>query len=66
MRNYPIVDNKYRQTITGEKNSLLELYKNVRNENSNEIGKLGGYLERALAYDAVWVMAYALDKTLKR
>jgi hypothetical protein len=45
---------------------LLEIYDKIDSEDSVEIEKLGGYLERALAYDAVWVMAYSLDKTLER
>lgn len=46
--------------------SLLDIYNKIENEHSNEIEKLGGYLERSLAFDAVWVMAYALNQTLKK
>jgi hypothetical protein len=41
---------------------LLDLYEKINDENSKGIPELGGYLERALAYDAVWVMAYTLKK----
>lgn len=46
--------------------TLLDLYEKIENENSKDIEKLGGHLERALAYDAVWVMAYSLNYTLKK
>lgn len=46
--------------------SLLDIYDRIENEYSNEIEKLGGYLERSLAFDAVWVMAYALNQALKK
>ena len=45
---------------------MLDIYDKIEDEHSEKIEKLGGYLERALAYDAVWVMAYSLDKTLKK
>lgn len=48
-----------------EMKSLMDIYDKIDNEQSNEIEKLGGYLERSLAFDAVWVMAYALNETLK-
>lgn len=46
--------------------TLYDLYEKIDNENSIEIEKLGGHLERALAYDAVWVMAYSLNHTLQK
>jgi hypothetical protein len=60
------VDYKYKQNAYTDKESLLDIYEKIDSEESVEIEKLGGYLERALAYDAVWVMAYSLDKTLER
>jgi hypothetical protein len=64
------IDYKYKpnthQAEKEEYKSLLEIYEKIDSEDSAEIEKLGGYLERALAYDAVWVMAYSLDKTLER
>ncbi len=46
--------------------SLVKTYENIANENSETIEKLGGYLERALAYDGVWVIAHSLNQTLKQ
>jgi hypothetical protein len=46
--------------------SLLDIYERIDSEESDEIEKLGGFLERSLAYDAVWVMAYSLNKTLNQ
>lgn len=46
--------------------TLLDLYEKIETENSKDIEKLGGHLERALAYDAVWVMAYSLNYILKK
>ena len=66
VRPFPIIDDKYKQAITYERNTLLELYKNIRGEKHQNIKKLGGYLERPLAYDAVWVLADALNKTLTK
>lgn len=62
------IDYKYAQTHSpaDENKSLYNLYEKIDNEASNEIEKLGGYSERALAYDAVWVMAYSLNKTLNQ
>lgn len=45
--------------------SLIDIYNKIESEHSEHIEDLGGHLERALAYDAVWVMAYSLDKTLQ-
>jgi hypothetical protein len=67
------VDYKYKQSSNqggmssdDEPESLLSIYQSIEDENSVEIEKLGGYLERALAYDAVWVMAYSLNRTLEK
>jgi len=46
--------------------SLVKTYENIANENSEKIEKLGGYLERALAYDGVWVIAHSLNRTLNQ
>lgn len=45
---------------------MFDIYEKIQDESSKEIENLGGYLERALAYDAVWVMAYSLNQTLNR
>jgi hypothetical protein len=45
---------------------MLEIYEKIDNENSELIDALGGYLERFLAYDAVWVMAFSLNHTLNQ
>ena len=66
IRPFPIVDEKYKSGNNYDKNSLIYLYKNLHSENYHEITKLGGYLERPLAYDAVWVLANALNKTLTK
>ncbi|CAF0750938.1 unnamed protein product [Brachionus calyciflorus] len=59
------IDYKFKQSSLNEDyKSLLEIYDKIDSENSKEIEKLGGYLERSLAFDAVWVMAYALNNTL--
>ena len=65
-RTFPKIDYKYKQTLRPDNGikTLLDLYDKIDNENSEEIPKLGGYLERSLAYDAVWTIAYALNKTL--
>jgi hypothetical protein len=65
---FPKVDHKYKQIIQFSEyyKTLLDLYEKIENEHSIEIEKLGGYLERSLAYDAVWVMAYSLNKTLNQ
>ena len=65
-KSFSKVDYKYKHNLNEEHKSLFEVYEKINNEESIEIEKLGGYLERALAYDAVWVMAYSLDKTLKQ
>ena len=67
-RSLPKIDYKYKQSIkpTDGYKTLLDLYDKIENERSKEIPKLGGYLERSLAYDAVWVMAYSLNKTLNQ
>lgn len=52
--------------IEDSNKSLYDFYEKIENENSKEIEKLGGHLERSLAYDAVWVMAYSLNQTLNR
>ena len=67
-RSFPKLDYKYKQSLLfSEKyKTLLDLYDKIDNEHSDEIEKLGGYLERSLAYDAVWVLAYSLNKTLNR
>ena len=64
----PKIDYKYKQTLrpTDGYKTLLDIYEKINDENSDEIPKLGGYLERSLAYDAVWVIAYALNKTLNK
>lgn len=53
-------------SVNDENKSLYDLYEKINDENSREIEKLGGHLERSLAYDAVWVMAYALNQTLNK
>lgn len=65
-RSFPKLDHKYKQSMQFSENykTLLDLYERINSEYSIEIEKLGGYLERSLAYDAVWVMAYSLNKTL--
>jgi hypothetical protein len=45
---------------------LVKTYENIDNENSEKIEKLGGYIERALAYDGVWVIAHSLNQTLNQ
>jgi hypothetical protein len=61
------IDYKFRKSsYNDEYKTLLEFYDKIDNENSKEIEKLGGYLERSLAFDAVWVMAYALNQTLNQ
>lgn len=49
-----------------ENKTFFDFYEKIEDENSEEIEKLGGHLERALAYDAVWVLAYSLNLTLSR
>lgn len=67
-RTFPKVDYKYKQTnvINDDYKSMHDIYEKIEDENSKEIEKLGGYLERSLAYDAVWVMAFSLNKTLEK
>nr|QVK45716.1 G protein-coupled receptor [Proales similis] len=62
---FPLVDYKFHSEKDAEK-SLLEIYRSIENSFSPYIDKLGGHSERSLAYDAVWVLAFALDKTLKK
>ena len=63
-----LIDHKYKQSMQYSENykSLLDIYERIDSEESEEIEKLGGFLERSLAYDAVWVMAYSLNKTLNQ
>lgn len=63
MSNLPKTDYKYNNKRE-KSETLYSLYEKIKHENSEYIEKLGGYLERGLAYDAVWAMAFALNKTL--
>jgi hypothetical protein len=69
-KKFPKIDYKYRQTHVSspseENKSLLDLYDKINNVSTKEIEELGGYLERSLAYDAVWVLAYSLNHTLNK
>ena len=57
---------KIKQNSPEKQTSLYNIYEKINSSKSDSIEKLGGYLERAFAYDAVWAMALALDKTLKK